>query len=198
MHLIRFNVIWMVFNIFLASIPVFAGWLMYLTKNKFLKALYALLWIVFLPNSVYLITDLINLFWQWNRVDAFVKTIFILQYAVLTVIGVFSFVLALYPGELLLRKNKNLKKYYPNIIIVILNFVIGFGITLGRVERVNSWDLVYAPMNVVWASVNIITSVELIILTIFFGIVGNGVFFLFKKPVLKLFNTYLAQAGVLP
>jgi uncharacterized membrane protein len=196
MSLIEYNFNWMTFNIFLAIVPVFTGWLLYLAKRRIVQMLYGLIWFVFLPNSIYLFTDLINLINQWNKVGGPERLVFLFQYGILVFFGFITYILALYPFELFLSRFKFHKDSINSTnIIIIINFIIGFGITLGRVERLNSWDLISAPMNVVKSSINIITSYELLILTILFGLFGNFLYFLFKKPLVKLISIYLSQFG---
>jgi uncharacterized membrane protein len=45
-------------NSFLSLIPIFCGWLMLKTRPKFLQVILALLWFFFLPNTLYILTDL--------------------------------------------------------------------------------------------------------------------------------------------
>ena len=197
MHLIKFNAHWMIFNVLLALVPVPSGWLMYLSKNYFAKIIYGGIWLVFMPNSIYLYTDLINLTSQWVRVGAFVRAIFILQYGVITVLGFVTYILSMYPFELMLKKVRKVNgRIKPWMLVVLVNIIIGFGITLGRVERINSWDILFAPQNVVYSSLRILYSSKEILLTALFGIFANVIYFVLKRPILKMFNTYLSRAGV--
>lgn len=195
MHLIFFNFSWMSFNIFLASIPVVFGWLMYRAKTNQLKLFYGFIWLIFFPNSIYLFTDVINLINQWGGVNQFERTVFLFQYSTLLILGLITFVLSLYLFERTFtdfsRSNKNAVN-----IIVFINFVTGFGLTLGRVERVNSWDVLFAPQKILSSSANIFLSIQLFFLTILFGIFANLLYFLFKKPIVKYVNTYLSRVDV--
>jgi uncharacterized membrane protein len=188
MHLIAYNFSWMGFNTFLAIIPLILGWLFYLTKNKITKYFHGVFWLLFLPNTIYLFTDILNLIRQWGMVGAPERLVFVFQYSVLTIIGLVTFVLSLYPFEKFIKNTKYAKR--GAAIIIVLNFIIGFGITLGRVERINSWDVVFRPESVVASSLNIIFSVELMFLTLLFGLLGNFIYFLFRDPLIKYFSTY--------
>lgn len=188
----------MSFNIFLAVIPVIFGWLMYLSRNRLLRYVYGLLWILFLPNSIYLFTDITNLIRQWGRVVDPVKLVFVFQYCVLVALGLLTYILALYPFERHLQKSRGFKKKYsPEKVIIVLNFIIGFGLTLGRVERVNSWEVFTQPQNVITAGFNILFSPELLVLTLLFGLFGNLLYFSARTQTIKLIRTYLYQVGVL-
>lgn len=198
MNIIIFNFFWMTFNILLALIPIFFGWKLLQAQNLSLKFLYFVIWLLFLPNTIYLFTDLINLINQWGIFGAGERFVFLFQYGILEIIAFFTSILALYPFEKLLNDSvPKKKKRVVNIIIILINFLCGFGVVLGRVERINSWDVVTQPLEVVKASINILVSPDLIFLVILFGLFGNFFYFLFRKPVINYLNTYLAQVGVL-
>ncbi|HVF69228.1 MAG TPA: DUF1361 domain-containing protein, partial [Xanthomonadales bacterium] len=64
-------------NIFLAVLPVILGWSFFIIKNKVWKIIFGAIWLAFLPNSIYVFTDLINLINQWSRVGPPVRLVFI-------------------------------------------------------------------------------------------------------------------------
>ncbi len=198
MHLIRYNLVWMTLNIFLAILPVIFGWVFYLLKQKGWKTFFGITWLVFLPNSIYLFTDLINLIKQWSMVGSVEKALLVFQYSILVFVGYVTFIISMYPFELYLKKSKWVKDmggaYW---ILIILNFVIGFGITLGRVERVNSWEVVSSPFSVIDASFRILLTPELLMITVLFGLFSNVFYFLFRQATIRYFNTYLSQVGFL-
>jgi uncharacterized membrane protein len=194
MNLITYNFSWMFFNVILAVIPIFLGWLFLTNKNTIVKWLLGVSWLLFLPNSIYLFTDLINLMRQWGRVGALTQVVFIFQYTTLTFIGLITFILSLYPFEKFLNGNKLFEKN-TQFILIVLNFVIGFGITLGRVERVHSWHVITAPFSVIAASLRIINSVELLALTLLFGLFANLIYFSSKQYIINYFRTYLNRVG---
>ncbi len=197
MYLILFNFRWMAFNIFLAFIAVVLGWLFLKVKNKVLKIIYGIVWLLFLPNTLYLYTDIINIFGQWGRVGIFERIVFVFQYGILEMIGLVSFVPALYPAEKLLFNLFDAKRnQLVKVFVISLNFVVGFGIVLGRVERANSWELFTMPVSVFQASINILKTPDLLILVLLFGAVANLSYFLLRDTVVKFFNTYLSQVDV--
>src|SRR5579883_2701620 len=104
MHWILFNLQWMGFNVFLAVIPVVFGWLMMQMKSKLLKVLYGTVWFMFLPNTIYLLTDIGHFFTDWHMIPLQYKGIFIVEYAILMVLGILTFILALSPVERFFRK----------------------------------------------------------------------------------------------
>jgi uncharacterized membrane protein len=66
-------------------------------------------------------------------------------------------------------------------LLITVNFFIGFGIVLGRVQRLNSWDIFIDAPKVMYASFQIVSSLELLLLVVFFSAVANALYFLFRK-----------------
>jgi uncharacterized membrane protein len=169
-------------NSFLSLIPICCGWFMLKTRPKFLQLAFALLWFSFLPNTLYILTDLRYLPEQWNAMSNVGKLGLAVQYIMFELIGLSSFLLALYPLEktLVLSRWRENKVLLPFLLITV-NFFIGFGIVLGRVQRLNSWDLFINTPKVMYASFQIVSSLELLLLVVFFSVVTNALYFLFRK-----------------
>ena len=81
------NVFWMGWNVFLALIPPIFGWLVLITRQRVLKIACALIWFFFLPNTLYLITDLPHIIWQWHHMHHTGQIALALQYLTLVLIG---------------------------------------------------------------------------------------------------------------
>jgi uncharacterized membrane protein len=175
----------MAYNIFLALIPVFLGWLLYSAKNKIMKIILAIAWILFVPNTIYIFTDILHFFGQIISVDIFGAVILILQYAVLFISGFLTYILSLYPIEKMLIKRKKKERKNVELLIIGINFLIGFGIVLGRVHRLNSWDIIMEVGKVATVAMEMVTSLKMISLVILFGLLANFIYFLFKKEIIK-------------
>lgn len=182
MDILSFNTYWMAINIFLAAIAVIFGWLAYDVRQKFLKALFIVIWLFFLPNTLYILTDLIHLPRLWPEVEGAGKLVLIFQFLILEVTGLVSFTMAIKPFEKMLLISRLAKnKWLITTLIVGLNFLVGFGIVLGRVPRLNSWEVLTDTGKVVSGSLNVISSPDLLLLTFIFGVVGNLAYFLIKE-----------------
>jgi uncharacterized membrane protein len=176
------NISWMGWNVFLALIALLCGWLLLRIRQKVLKVAFALIWFIFIPNTLYLITDLPHIIWQWHRMHHAGQIVLTLQYLILVLIGLVTFILAVYPVEkALLRSSWPKKKSLVPVFIIITNFFIGMGIVLGRVQRINSWDIIFDVPKVIGASISIFTSLELLLLVLFFGLFANFYYFLCRK-----------------
>lgn len=182
MDIFWFNTQWMLYNSFLAILPVVFIWIVISVKNRLLRLLFGLAWLVFLPNTIYVLTDLIHFMPDWNSLDYFGKLILLVQYAIFESFGIVMFVLALYPVESKFTKVK--KKQKEGIFfIIILNFIIGFGLVLGRVERINSWDILVDSGKASNAILHIFQTVSLLNMVIFFGFIANVSYFLLRNII---------------
>ncbi|HEX9805209.1 MAG TPA: DUF1361 domain-containing protein [Candidatus Dojkabacteria bacterium] len=135
----------MIWNLFLALIPLIVSSIILHYKQKSLKVLIIpiLFWLLFFPNAPYLITDIVHhsgnsriLFWY----DFLVLTIFAL-------LGLFITVESLRHIHQVLLERMNKKASWALISFII--FISSVGIYIGRVLRWNSWDAFVNPYGVV-------------------------------------------------
>lgn len=182
MPIVFFNISWMSFNIFLAVVPVVLAYIFIKSQHKPLKVITGILWLLFLPNTIYLFTDMLHILYQWEMVRGWERVVVALQFAILQIVGFVTFILSFRPFEVILKwlRYNEKKKLWATILF---NFLIAFGIVLGRVERVNSWDVFVGHERILQAVINIFTSIELIGLTILFGLFCNFFYFLFRDPI---------------
>ncbi len=183
MDIILSNIYWMSFNIFLAFIPVLFGWLMKETTCKLLRIMYGAVWILFLPNTLYLLTDIIHFFEDIYRVEGFYKIILIFQYFLLFLFGVITYFAAVYPVEKTFITNMKLNK---TIFIILINVLVSFGITLGRVERINSWDILLNIPRVIDASAQLLVSKNLLLLILLFTDISTLIYLLLRAFEIKI------------
>jgi uncharacterized membrane protein len=133
----------MAWNLFLAAIPAVAAWFFAraMGRNSSLgeRVIWFVVWLVFLPNAPYIITDFVHLTPQpgiplWYDIALFVScagTGLLLGY---TSIADVQFVIA--------RRFSALVGWLMVVAVVLLS---GFGIYLGRFLRWNSWDTLTNP-----------------------------------------------------
>ncbi|SHM22216.1 Uncharacterized membrane protein [Chryseobacterium polytrichastri] len=128
-------------NLFLAWIPIIISsfLLIFHIKSKVALAFAIVVWILFFPNSPYILTDLFHLRTR-NSVPIWYDLIVILSYAWAGLIcGFIS----------LLDIEKMLSSYFKrstiSIIAVLFLFLSSFGVYLGRFLRWNSWDVLNNP-----------------------------------------------------
>ncbi len=133
----------LIWNLFLAVIPfAITTYLLSTPKlNKFSLLLWFGVWLLFLPNAPYIITDLLHLkkgSYHLLWLDILVVTSFALN-------GLLLFYLSLLDMKEIIANYINMK--YLNIIYVFIPFLSGFGVYLGRFLRYNSWEIIQNPIN---------------------------------------------------
>jgi len=181
MELLVFNLSWMLYNFFLAIISVIFGWLMLKFTNIAARVACGIVWLLFIPNSIYVITDMIHLPKQYFEVTGLAGLLLIAEYILLAVGGVIVFIYSIYPFEMeLLETRWKHKKKYIILSIFFLNFLISFGVVMGRVQRTNSWYVVSEPLTVVNDVIATATSVELMFYVLVFTFICNTIYFTFK------------------
>ena len=130
--------LFLVWNITLALIPYIIT--VYLKNDRNLNKRKLLfwfgIWLLFLPNSAYLMTDLVHLkpshdHWFW--LDLMVLLSFTLS-------GLFLFFLSIKEMKYHLEQYFNLKR--NTLITIVIIYLSAFGIYLGRFLRFNSWEII--------------------------------------------------------
>lgn len=185
MGILAFNTVWMLWNIFLALVGVFFGWLMIRSTSTRVKMLFGFFWLLFVPNAIYIVTDIIHIPTQFSKIDSLLIIPLFLQYLILEISGIVTFVISIYFFEITLcLKRFRLSKLLVIFIIIVTNFIIGFGVVVGRVQRTNSWDVFLNPGRVIDDAYNIVINPNLFIFTIAMGIISNIVYFSLKNTVI--------------
>ncbi len=131
-------------NLFLAWLPLIFAFLVYKrvkTKKDFTwqNGLLGFLWLAFLPNSFYIITDLIHL-QSSGEVGLLYDTAMITSFVLN---GLFLGYISMYLIDKVLGKFIEQK-----VVFTIMQFVLllcAFAIYLGRYLRWNTWDIVANP-----------------------------------------------------
>lgn len=173
-----------------AFLAVIVAFLYLKTKKVYLKMLFGILWLILIPNTAYIFIDIERITLHWKLLTTFTRVMVILQYIIIEIIGLATFLLAMLPSEKILH-DWNLSKKKQIAIIVLFNFFIGFCMALGRTGYTNSYVVFTQPIKVFFAAVHIITSLELLGLAIFFGILCNFIYFLFRNMLMHYARKFL-------
>ncbi|MDR3190954.1 MAG: DUF1361 domain-containing protein [Lactobacillaceae bacterium] len=125
----------LVTNILLALLPFDLSYLIYRLKSNWLALPISFVWLLFFPNTMYMITDFMHLY----SLDADNARV---NFALL-IFGIFMGVsMGVRSADLIFErffKQGNLSKLL--IFYTVLSFVSGFAMYLGRYVRLNSWDI---------------------------------------------------------
>ncbi|UAY51674.1 DUF1361 domain-containing protein [Ferruginibacter albus] len=132
--------IFLLWNLFLAWIPFQLSKLLAGEKDiKIFSAALFIGWLLFFPNSLYIVTDLMHLKLE-TKVPVWYDALLILSAAIAGLILAFA---SLYKVEIFLRQF--VKQRYADAIILMCLFLGAFGVYLGRFQRWNSWNVTNHP-----------------------------------------------------
>lgn len=150
----------LIWNYLLALVPMLMIYLMKKKNNKVLNVVYAFIFIIFVPNTYYLITDLMHLesinFQMPGAMNPAQLTTGLSewsQFFSIAIMGIYGFCI----GGILLNKFMDKFKINNQAVSVLLSIIIGLGIYIGRFLRLNSWDLIN-PIYVINTVINSINS----------------------------------------
>jgi uncharacterized membrane protein len=178
-----FNGVFLVWNLFLAWIPFITAY--YLSRCSTVLS-YAkliplfLLWLLFLPNAPYIVTDLIHLRPR-DGVPLWLDAVLLFMFAFHgLLLGLASTLLI---HEVLEKKLTRVASW----AVLILSFILcGYGIYLGRFLRWNSWDLFLKPIALLQEAFSQLTHpTALVVTAIFSFIMILGYLFLVQLIHLK-------------
>ncbi|TWS94042.1 MULTISPECIES: DUF1361 domain-containing protein [unclassified Streptococcus] len=145
------NLIW---NMFLALVALDFAYLTYRTKNTFVKLVGVLLWLLFYPNTFYMLTDIIHMSFAGQALWDRSSMIMFMLYVSSILFGVLSGVLSLQ----LIFNSLGVKNIYLRYLVIgNLSFLSSFAIHIGRYARLNSWDALTNPMTVVNSMVDVVS-----------------------------------------
>jgi uncharacterized membrane protein len=99
-----------------------------------------------------------------------------------------TYVYSLEPIALIFRRLK-LPDIKREILYIGLNYIISFGVIMGKVQRTHSWYIFTEPGKVVRDLFLTLTNAELLTWVLVFGSIVNVLFFLFKDYFPPLRNT---------
>lgn len=139
-----FYLLFLLWNLFLAVIPYAIASLIkidfsfkkYNVKNLLLQVA----WLLFIPNTYYLITDFVHL--HHNNLLQFAFDFLLLSW--FTIAGFYFGILSIY------RLYNQIQFFYKNKIAIgftiTISYLCAFGIYIGRILRFNSWDIISKPI----------------------------------------------------
>ena len=168
MHISPYLIRWVVWNTFLALIPVAAGYAIYALyrfprrrtyATGVLMLLLGLVWFAFMPNTCYLLTEwrhfldaigYTNLYAEWHvsKTAAVRLMMYTLFYMFYSGIGALTFAFAIRPIAFVMRQ----RGYTPWVWAIPFFLLMSLGVYLGLILRLNSWDIITRP-EYVWSSV---------------------------------------------
>jgi uncharacterized membrane protein len=187
-YLHRYNG-WIAWNLFLAFIPLVLSFYLFrqpsLQRNiKWWIAL--VIYVAFLPNAPYVLTDIIHLIAAADSIPSvWVITLFYIPLHVGAILAGFeAYVVSLINQSAYLRRS-GLKRYIVPLEWVT-HFLCAIGIYLGRFRRLNSWDIITAPQNVILSTLNDLTQKRPLIVIVLTALILGLLYWVMKQVTIGL------------
>lgn len=167
--------IFLIWNMMLAIIPIFILKFEEKTNKKWLKILALLVWILFLPNTFYTVTDLIHIqnlkfyFFENPYAEAtYIEDISNwIEIINLFLISTFGFFAGLINVDRFIKRFEH--KWKKITAISILSILSGIAIYIGRFLRFNSWNVLnpFEMIKTILISLNSFYVVYIILFSVF-------------------------------
>lgn len=179
---------WIVWNLFLAFIPLALSFWLFRRKTRSRSVLWwigAIVFIAFLPNAPYLLTDIIHLIRAIRSgYSVWVILIFIPLHLFAITAGFEAYVVSLInQGHYL--KRQGAEKFIGSAELLV-HALCAIGVYLGRFQRFNSWDLVTDPGNVFLTTFNDLATKLPLLVVIATFIVITVLYWLMKQLTLGI------------
>jgi uncharacterized membrane protein len=145
----KYAFVFLVWNLFLAWLPfiISTGFKKMLHKQKWKQVLVFCTWLLFFPNALYIVTDLIHL----NLETAVPKWFDAVLLFTSCITGLMMAFISL------IRAEKYLSYHFNNRVVnaqfFFILFLASFGVYLGRFLRWNSWDIISNPFALLFSIV---------------------------------------------
>jgi uncharacterized membrane protein len=164
---------WMGWNLLLAAIPLLLAWVLFRPAPR-RGALWwpgVVVFVAFLPNAAYVLTDAVHLAQDFQRVQrpSILVGAIIPLYCAYFLAG-----LACYSIALTRLRRYLIAAGQTRMALaaeVALHLLVAVGIFLGRVDRLNSWDILARPTGVIVALVHLANGEAAVTLLVLAGMV---------------------------
>ncbi|MEQ9764176.1 DUF1361 domain-containing protein [Streptococcus jiangjianxini] len=136
----------LVWNVFLALVAYDFSYIARVINHKWLQVFLLMGWLLFYPNTFYMLTDVVHMYFVRDILTDQLSFMYFLVY-------MSSILLALIAGVLSVRYVTNLLKMrnwlFRYVFMAILSFVSSLAIHIGRFARLNSWNAITHPSLVI-------------------------------------------------
>lgn len=139
----EFFLLFLGWNLLLALIPFIIALFIYknpeIMAKTWSKLGFTFLWLLFLPNAPYIITDFVHL--QLSS-----PILFLIDFTTILAFALTGFLSGIYSFKIMLELYRlSYTKKVVRIFAIVISFLCGFGVYLGRIIRLNSWDVFTNP-----------------------------------------------------
>lgn len=176
---------WIIWNLFLAFIPLALSFWLYRRRTKVRSLLWWVAFVVFLaflPNAPYLLTDIIHLI-RATRMGYsvwIIVLIFIPLHLFAILAGFQAYVISV------MNQSSYLKRLGANRFVgwseLATHALCAIGVYMGRFLRFNSWDLVTDPSNVLLVTLDDLTAKKPLVV-VFISFIGLTILYWLAKQI---------------
>ena len=175
-----------IWNLFLSWIPLLVAFrLVKVLRSKLWSSwealAYSFIWLIFLPNSFYMISDLIHI----SEVPSSYTVLFAVAFMTIIVGALMNGFLSVFLIQVEFNKRVSIRS--SEILIIILFLLSSYGIYVGRVLRWNSWDVFLNPTGILYNLSNQIINLKSIgytsMITFVFFVFLTSSYYLIKRLV---------------
>jgi uncharacterized membrane protein len=173
-HAVRAFMLW---NLYLAAIPTALALVLFRRPTRTGPMWWFTFgaWLLFLPNAPYVLTDVVHMFDDLRTAPTPGRVVAILvTYALFAAAGLGSYVVSLQLFRRFLRRVAPSRLVAPILITVHGLCVVAMG--LGRIVRLNSWDVVLAPRSVLASVLRVPHPFTVVLLGAMFVVVGASAY----------------------
>lgn len=185
---------WILWNLFLAFIPLaLSFWLFRRKKISRSPIWWGLLvvFIVFLPNAPYMLTDIIHLIRGTRAgLSTWVIALAIVPVHLIAMLGGFeAYVISLINQGYYLKK-QGVSRVTVWASEILTHTVCAVGIYLGRFDRFNSWDFINEPGDIIRTTVRNLISKQPVVIMIVTFVILLVFYWIMKQITLGLYLRY--------
>ncbi len=178
---LSFDFFFILWNLFLGVVPLYCSYRLNQETRQKLAWVYLVLWLLFFPNAMYIVTDLFHLR-QRGDVPLWYDLLLLFSAAVTGIVMGFC---SLRQVERFLAKY--VRAQYISWFTSCFFLLCGYGIYLGRYLRWNSWDVIAQPLglakDIMYNIIHPFKSGECWTLTLLFGVWLHIMYGFFRRKV---------------
>src|SRR5690348_9227902 len=137
-------------------------------KQRWLKYLGLVLWFLFLPNTIYILTDIMYFPNQFMSASLLEKLVLLPEFGLLMLVGFWSYLQAMRPLENIFKNSQS-----RVVAVVLVNFFIAFAVAIGKVQRTESWYFITNFKRVVSDSLITLETDQVMLFVLIFALITN-------------------------
>ncbi len=167
----------MVWNLYLAAIPTALALVLFRRPARMGTSWWLTFgaWLLFLPNAPYVLTDVVHMAddLRGARSDGHIYAV-LATYAAFAAAGLVSYVVSMQLFRRFLHRVAPARLVLP--ILLAVHGLCVVAMYLGRIVRLNSWDVVLAPRTVLASILRVPHPFTVVLLLAMFVVVGASAF----------------------